>query len=70
MSNLKKEFTIVINGITQSVDAVKTLKSELKDCEDIIKRLKNANIDVKVNAGTTKPTEKVSNGKSPDDQVA
>ena len=70
MSNLKKEFTIVINGITQSVDAVKTLKSELKDCEDIIKRLKNANIDVKVNAGATKPTEKVSNGKSSDDKVA
>ena len=70
MSNLKKEFTIVINGITQSVDAVKRLKSELKDCEDIIKRLKNANIDVKVNAGATKPTEKVSNGKSSDDKVA
>ena len=70
MSNLKKEFTIVINGITQSVDAVKTLKSELKDCEDIIKRLKNANIDVKVNAGATKPTEKVSNGKSSDEKVA
>ena len=70
MSNLKKEFTIVINGITQSVDAVKTLKSELKDCEDIIKRLKNANIDVKVSSGATKPTEKVSNGKSSDDKVA
>ena len=35
MSNLKREFVIQINGITQSVDAVKTLKSELKDCEDI-----------------------------------
>ena len=70
MSNLKREFVIQINGITQSVDAVKTLKSELKDCEDIIKRLKNANIDVKVNAGATKPTEKVSNGKSSDDKVA
>lgn len=70
MSNNTKQFTIVINGITQSVDAVKTLKSELKDCEDIIKRLKNANIDVKVNAGATKPTEKVSSGKSSDDKVA
>lgn len=70
MADNKKVFQIQINGITQSVDAVKTLKSELKDCEDIIKRLKNANIDVKVNAGATKTTEKVSNGKSSDDKVA
>lgn len=70
MADNKKVFQIQINGITESVDAVKTLKSELKDCEDIIKRLKNANIDVKVNAGATKPTEKVSGGKSSDDKVA
>lgn len=70
MADNKKIFQIQINGITESVDAVKTLKSELKDCEDIIKRLKNANIDVKVSGGATKPTEKVSNGKSSDDKVA
>ena len=70
MSNNTKQFTIVINGITQSVDAVKTLKGELQDCEDIIKRLKDAKIDVKVSAGTTKPTEKVSSGKSSDEKVA
>ena len=69
MSNNTKQFTIVINGITQSVDAVKTLKGELQDCEDIIKRLKDAKIDVKVSAGTTKPTEKVSSGKSSDEKV-
>lgn len=70
MADNKKIFQIQINGITQSVDAVKTLKSELQDCEEIIKRLKNAKIDVKVSSGTTKPTEKVSSGKSSEDKVA
>lgn len=70
MADNKKVFQIQINGITQSVDAVKTLKGELQDCEDIIKRLKDAKIDVKVSAGTTKPTEKVSSGKSSDEKVA
>lgn len=70
MADIKKVFQIQINGITQSVDAVKTLKGELQDCEDIIKRLKDAKIDVKVSAGTTKPTEKVSSGKSSDEKVA
>lgn len=70
MADNKKVFQIQINGITQSVDAVKTLKGELQDCEDIIKNLKDAKIDVKVSAGTTKPTEKVSSGKSSDEKVA
>lgn len=70
MADNKKVFQIQINGITQSVDAVKTLKGELQDCEDIIKRLKDAKIDVKVSAGTTKPTEKVSGGKSSDEKAA
>lgn len=70
MADNKKVFQIQINGITQSVDAVKTLKGELQDCEDIIKNLKNAKIDVKVSAGTTKPTEKVSSGKSSDEKAA
>ena len=66
MSNLKREFTIQINGITQSVDAVKTLKSELQDCENIIKNLNNAKIDVKVSTGKA-TTEKVSTGTSSTD---
>lgn len=70
MADIKKVFQIEINGITQSVDAVKTLKGELQDCEDIIKRLKDAKIDVNVSAGPTKPTEKVSSGKSSDEKVA
>lgn len=70
MADNKKVFQIQINGITQSVDAVKTLKGELQDCEEIINRLKNAKVDVKVSSGTTKPTEKVSSGKSSDDKVA
>lgn len=67
MSNLKREFTIQINGITQSVDAVKTLKSELQDCENIIKNLSNAKIDVKISAGKPTTTEKVSTGTSSTD---
>lgn len=70
MADNKKVFQIQINGITQSVDAVKTLKGELQDCEDIIKNLKNAKIDVKVSSGVTKPTEKVSSGKSSDEKAA
>lgn len=70
MADTRKTFSIVINGITQSVDAVKTLKGELQNCEEIINRLKNAKVDVKVSSGTTKPTEKVSSGKSSDDKVA
>lgn len=67
MSNLKREFTIQINGITQSVDAVKTLKSELQDCENIIKNLSNAKIDVKVSTGKPTTTEKVGTGTSSTD---
>lgn len=70
MADNKKVFQIQINGITQSVDAVKSLKGELQDCEGIINRLKDAKIDVKVSAGTTKPTEKVSSGKSSDEKAA
>lgn len=67
MSNLKREFTIQINGITQSVDAVKTLKSELQDCENIIKNLSNAKINVKVSTGKATTTEKVGTGTSSTD---
>src|SRR5574344_1881356 len=67
MSNLKREFTIQINGITQSVDAVKTLKSELQDCENIIKNLNNAKIVVKVSTGKPTTTEKVGTGTSSTD---
>lgn len=67
MAKEKREFTIQINGITQSVDAVKTLKSELQDCENIIKNLSNAKIDVKVSTGKATTTEKVGTGTSSTD---
>ena len=70
MAKEKKIFSMVINGITESVDAVRSLNEQLRECEGIIKNLNNAKIDVKVSAGTTKPTEKVSSGKSSDDKVA
>lgn len=69
MAKEKRIFTIQINGLTESVDAVKSLNEELRECEGIIKNLKDAKIDVKVSAGTTKPTEKVSSGKSGDSKV-
>ena len=67
MSKLKREFTIVINGITESVDAVKSLNEQLRDAEAIIKNLSNAKIDVKVSTGKPTTTEKVGTGTSSTD---
>ena len=39
MPNTKKVFQIEINGLTQSVDAVKALNDQLKDLESRISRL-------------------------------
>lgn len=61
----KKVFQIVINGITESTNAVKSLKEQLQDCEDIIKRLNQAKVEVKVSSGeVTQPKTKVSSGTS------
>lgn len=66
----KKVFSIKINGITENVDAVKSLNEQLRECEGIIRNLQNAEIKVKVSGGD-KVTQKVSGGKSSsDDKVA
>lgn len=67
MAKEKKVFSIVINGITESVDAVKSLNEQLRDAEGIIKNLSNAKIDVKVSTGKPTTTEKVGTGTSSTD---
>lgn len=67
MAKDKKVFQIQINGITESVDAVKSLNEQLRDAEGIIKNLSNAKIDVKVSTGKTTTTEKVGTGTSSTD---
>lgn len=63
MSENKRVFQIKINGISESVEAVKALKDQLKDVEGIIKNLQNAEVKVKVSGGDTVKT-KVSSGKT------
>ena len=67
MAKEKKVFSIVINGITESVDAVKSLNEQLRNAEGIIKNLSNAKIDVKVSTGKATTTEKVGTGTSSTD---
>ena len=67
MAKEKKVFQIQINGITESVDAVKSLNEQLRDAEGIIKNLSNAKIDVKVSTGKATTTEKVGTGTSSTD---
>lgn len=69
MAKDKKVFQIQINGITESVDAVKSLNEQLRDAEGIIKNLSNAKIDVKVSTGKATTTEKVGTGTSSTDKV-
>ena len=67
MAKDKKVFQIQINGIRESVDAVKSLNEQLMNAEGIIKNLSNAKIDVKVSTGKATTTEKVSTGTSSTD---
>ena len=67
MAKEKKVFSIVINGITESVDAVKSLNEQLREAEGIIKNLSNAKIDVKISTGKATTTEKVGTGTSSTD---
>lgn len=67
MAKDKKVFQIQINGITESVDAVKSLNEQLRDAEGIIKNLSNAKIDVKISTGKPTTTEKVGTGTSSTD---
>ena len=67
MAKEKRIFQIQINGITESVDAVKSLNEQLRDAEGIIKNLSNAKINVKVSTGKATTTEKVGTGTSSTD---
>ena len=67
MAKEKRIFSIQINGITESVDAVKSLNEQLREAEGIIKNLSNAKIDVKVSTGKATTTEKVGTGTSSTD---
>lgn len=67
MAKEKRIFQIQINGITESVDAVKSLNEQLREAEGIIKNLSNAKIDVKVSTGKATTTEKVGTGTSSTD---
>ena len=67
MAKEKKVFQIQINGITESIDAVKSLNEQLRVAEGIIKNLSNAKIDVKVSTGKATTTEKVGTGTSSTD---
>lgn len=67
MAKEKKIFSIQINGITESIDAVKSLNEQLRNAEGIIKNLSNAKIDVKVSTGKATTTEKVGTGTSSTD---
>lgn len=70
MADKKKVFSISINGVSESVNAVKALNEQLKECDTIIKNLQNAEVKVKVSGGD-KLTPKVSSGKtSTEDKVA
>ena len=62
MPNTKKVFQIEINGLTQSVDAVKALNDQLKDLESRIKRLQNAKVEVKVSGNNTTQQKNVVSG--------
>ena len=62
MPNTKKVFQIEINGLTQSVDAVKALNDQLKDLEDRIKRLQKAKVEVKVSGNDTTQQKSVVSG--------
>lgn len=64
MAKDKKEFRIVINGLSESVDAVKTLNKELDELSSKIKSLQNAKINVKVQGNTTTNKNKVSGNSS------
>ena len=62
MPNTKKVFQIEINGLTQSVDAVRALNDQLKDLESRIKRLQSAKVEVKVSGNDTTQQKSVVSG--------
>jgi chromosome segregation ATPase len=57
MPNTKKIFQIEINGLTESVNAAKSLNSQLDGLEERINRLQNAKVEVKVSGNTNETTD-------------
>ena len=70
MAQDKKVFEIKINGLTESVDAVKSLNKELNILDEKLKSLQNAKINIKVQGNTPDTTKtKVSGNTGTDSQV-
>ena len=57
MAQDKKVFEIKINGLTESVDAVKSLNKELNTLDEKLKSLQNAKINIKVQGNTPDTTK-------------
>ena len=70
MAQDKKVFEIKINGLTESVDAVKSLNKELNTLGEKLKSLQNAKINIKVQGNTPDTTKtKVSGNTGTNSQV-
>ena len=70
MAQDKKVFEIRINGLEQSVDAVKSLNKELSILDEKLKLLQNAKINIKVQGNTPDTTKtKVSGNTGTNSQV-
>ena len=71
MAQDKKVFEIKINGLTESVDAVKSLNKELNTLDEKLKSLQNAKINIKVQGNTAPDAskQKVSGNTGNDSQV-
>lgn len=71
MAQDKKVFEIKINGLEQSVDAVKSLNKELNTLDEKLKLLQNAKINIKVQGNTVPDAskQKVSGNTGNDSQV-
>lgn len=70
MAQDKKVFEIKINGLTESVDAVKSLNKELNTLDEKLKSLQNAKINIKVQGNIPDTTKtKVSGNTGTNSQV-
>ena len=70
MAQDKKVFEIKINGLTESVDAVKSLNKELNTLDEKLKLLQNAKINIKVQGNAPDTTKaKVSGNTGTNSQV-
>ena len=70
MAQDKKVFEIKINGLTESIDAVKSLNKELSILDEKLKLLQNAKINIKVQGNTPDTTKtKVSGNTGTNSQV-